>query len=193
MSLSPAAVALEKQAARQAAFARRKTAHDTADGARACKFLLAHLGRFAGETISGYMPIRTEIDILPAMARLCAQGPVCVPVVQGPARPLLFHQWTPTTPMQKGAFGAAVPVAQSVLVPSVIILPLLAFDDRGYRLGYGGGFYDRTLADLRAAGPVYSVGFAYAAQKTDLVPIEDTDQRMDAVVTESGVVEFGAP
>jgi len=70
-------------------------------------------------------------------------------------------------------------------------VPLLAFDRAGYRLGYGGGFYDRTLAGLRAAGPVVAVGFAYAAQEVAAVPREATDARLDAVVTERGVVELG--
>ena len=74
------------------------------------------------------------------------------------------------------------------LVPALVIVPMLAFDARGYRLGYGGGFYDRTLEALRVRGPVTAVGFAYADQQVDAVPIEPTDQRLDLIVTERGIL-----
>ena len=89
-----------------------------------------------------------------------------------------------------GAFGALIPVNAPVLVPQVIILPLVAFDLNGIRLGYGGGFYDRTLQALRAKGSLHTVGFAYAAQQSDALPSDATDQRLDAIVTERGVRVF---
>ena len=73
------------------------------------------------------------------------------------------------------------------MVPQIVILPLLAFDGAGHRLGYGGGFYDRTLQKLRAAGPVHAVGFAYEAQAVEQVPTEATDQPLDAIVTDAGI------
>ena len=92
--------------------------------------------------------------------------------------------------MIAGDFGALIPAEGPWLVPQVLIVPLLSFDARGYRLGYGGGFYDRTLEGLRARGPVLAVGFAFAAQEVDTVPTEPTDQRLDAVVSETGVRVF---
>ncbi len=179
-----------KTQARKAAFARRKAARTEPDGRAACDHLLAYLAPFRGAATSGYMPIRTEIDPLPAMTELARSGPVAVPKVLGAGQPLEFHRWHPEARMIEGAFGALVPVDGEIIVPRVVILPLAAFDARGYRLGYGGGFYDRTLAGLRAAGPVLAVGFAFGAQQVDDLPIEPTDQPMDAVVTETGVTEF---
>ena len=92
--------------------------------------------------------------------------------------------------MEPGTFGAMIPSAGVWITPQVLIVPLLAFDGRGYRLGYGGGFYDRTLEGLRAAGPVTAIGFAFAAQEVAAVPIDATDQRLDMVVTEAGVRQF---
>ena len=92
--------------------------------------------------------------------------------------------------MKKGAFGAFIPTQEHIIVPTVVILPLLAFDARGYRLGYGGGFYDRTLERLRSQGPLLSVGLAYSGQEMEDVPTEATDQRLDALVTETAVLTF---
>jgi 5-formyltetrahydrofolate cyclo-ligase len=90
--------------------------------------------------------------------------------------------------MIEGEFGALIPESGDWLVPEVLVVPLLAFDRRGYRLGYGGGFYDRTLELLRAMGPVKAIGFAFAAQEIDRVPTEATDQPLDLIVTERGIV-----
>ncbi|WP_371286182.1 5-formyltetrahydrofolate cyclo-ligase [Albidovulum sp.] len=90
--------------------------------------------------------------------------------------------------MVPGTFGALVPAEGDWIEPEVLIVPLLAFDRRGYRLGYGGGFYDRTLEALRARGPVTAIGFAFAAQEVDEVPIEATDQPLDIVVTDKGIL-----
>ncbi len=135
--------------------------------------------------LAGYMPLRTEIDPLPAMA--AHQGTVCVPVIMGAGQPLRFREWSPGSAMIPGEFGAAIPAEGAWVVPQVLIVPLVGFDARGYRLGYGGGFYDRTLEGLRARGPVLAVGFAFSAQEMDEVPIEPTDQKLDVIVTERGV------
>lgn len=141
--------------------------------------------------LAGYMPMRSEIDPLPAMR--AHPGPVCVPVIEGRALPLLFHGWTPGTPMVEGKFKALIPEQGQPMVPQALIVPLLAFDRRGYRLGYGGGFYDRTLEMLRKSGPVFAVGLAYGAQEVPLVPTEPTDQPLDAIVTGQGVIWTSEP
>jgi len=174
-----------KAAARKSAFAARKAAFVVGQN-DACKHLSNVLNEFGTEALSGYLPIRTEIDPRPAMAT--HSGPVGVPVILGPAQPLIFRRWTPDTPLIEGAFGAMIPEAGDEIIPRVLIVPMLAFDRRGYRLGYGGGFYDRTLEGLRARGPVTAIGFAFSAQETDAVPTEPTDQPLDLIVTEQGVI-----
>ncbi|WP_370207105.1 5-formyltetrahydrofolate cyclo-ligase, partial [Pararhodobacter marinus] len=152
-----------KAETRKAAFAARKLAHGKGLDAAAQAHLRAALAEHPGAPVSGYLPIRTEIDPRPAMA--AHDGPVGVPVIPGKAQPLLFHLWTPDAVLIDGPFGARVPEEGVAMVPQVLIVPLLAFDARGYRLGYGGGFYDRTLEMLRKAGPVTALGFAYGAQE----------------------------
>ncbi|OYW48422.1 MAG: 5-formyltetrahydrofolate cyclo-ligase, partial [Rhodobacterales bacterium 12-65-15] len=130
-----------KGLAREAAFAARKLAFAQGQG-QAAQFLTGFLADHRGKVLSGYMPMRTEIDPLPAMA--AHRGTVGVPVIMGKATPLRFRAWSPGSPMVEGAFKAMIPEAGDWVVPEVLIVPLLAFDARGYRLGYGGGFYDRT-------------------------------------------------
>ena len=92
--------------------------------------------------------------------------------------------------MVRGEFGADIPAEGAWIEPEVLIVPLIAYDDQGYRLGYGGGFYDRTLERLRRQQPTYAVGFGFAAQRISQVPIDETDQKLDAMVTELGVQRF---
>ena len=179
-----------KAAFRTAAYATRKQAYAAGQG-QAAELLADVLAAHSGKTLSGYMPMRTEINPLPAMA--AHQGPVCVPVIMARAHPLRFREWTPGCAMVPGEFGALIPADGAWLDPQILIVPLLAFDARGYRLGYGGGFYDRTLQALRARGPVMAIGFAFAAQEVAEVPIEATDQKLDMIVTENGVRAFIFP
>jgi len=181
-----------KAQARKAAFAARARAHAgaQADGRNVAMqaHLRAALAGLGDAPLAGYMPIRTEADPLPVMATHA--GPVGVPVIVAPGQALVFHRWTPDGAMRVGQFGARIPTVGEAMVPRVLIVPLAAFDARGYRLGYGGGFYDRTLAALRAAGPVLALGYAYGAQEVPLVPIDEYDQRLDGVVTENGFRRF---
>ncbi|MGJ8625780.1 MAG: 5-formyltetrahydrofolate cyclo-ligase [Sulfitobacter sp.] len=177
-----------KDAARKAAFARRKPLFDNATAAQA-GYLSEVLAGYRGVPLSGFMPIRTEIDPVPAMAEACAHGPVGVPVIIGAGQPLKFSRWVPDTPMVAGAFGAMIPKVDDFLEPEILIVPLLAFNRAGGRLGYGGGFYDRTLEMLRTNRPTMAIGFAFAGQESDDVPLEATDQPLDLIVTEVGVIE----
>lgn len=179
-----------KSEARKAAFARRKVAHDMrppAPAAMLSMFLAGH----RGVALAGYMPIRTEIDPRPAMAEATAHGVVGVPVIEAEGRPLHFSRWQPDGPMREGPFGAQVPEVDDFFEPEIVIVPLVAFDRSGGRLGYGGGFYDRTLELLRSRRATLAVGFAYAAQEADNLPLESTDQPLDLVITENEVIEFG--
>lgn len=176
-----------KAAARAEAFARRAEAFAAGQG-QAAEILADFLAPHKGKVLSGYMPMRSEIDPLPAMA--VHQGPVGVPVIVAKATPLRFREWSPGCKLVEGTFKALVPEEGAWLEPEVVIVPMLAWDRRGYRLGYGGGFYDRTLELLRARGRVLAVGFAFAAQEVEAVPTDAFDQRLDAVVTEKGVTVF---
>jgi len=176
-----------KAAARRAAFARRRAAFDAGHPAQAAH-LTALLAGFAGRPLAGYMPMRTEIDPLAAMTAAAARGPVGVPVIAAPGQPLRFRAWTPGCAMVEGPFRAMIPAAGDWITPQILIVPLVAFDGRGGRLGYGGGYYDRTLQQLRAAGPVTAIGYAWAAQRDEALPLEPTDQPLDLMVTEAGVI-----
>ncbi len=176
-----------KAEARRAAFARRKAAHAAGHPLPAAR-LIEVLADHARHPLAGYMPMRTEIDPLPAMAAHAARAPVGVPVIIAPATPLRFARWTPETPMVPGDFGALIPENCEWMIPELVIVPLVAFDRRGGRLGYGGGFYDRTLAGLRARGPVTAIGFAWGAQEAEGLPLEAVDEPLDLIVTEAGVI-----
>ncbi|KAF0675403.1 5-formyltetrahydrofolate cyclo-ligase [Profundibacterium mesophilum] len=182
----------EKAALRAICAARRAEAHAAAPAGAGVAALGTLLARQKGRVMSGYLPIRDEIDPRGAMALAVRHSAVGVPVIEAARRPLRFREWTPDAALVPGPFGVMIPQAGEWLVPEVLVLPLLAFDAQGNRLGYGGGYYDRTLAVLRRAGPVIAIGFAYAAQQVDRVPAEPTDQPLDMIVTEAGVLVAGA-
>ena len=184
-----------KAGLRKQAFAVRKQAHAEAVGAAeaARDHFLASRIHTGAEIISGYSPIRTELDVFPLMTALHAAGHrLCVPVIEGAGLPLAFREWWPGVGMEAGAFGAEVPVGTDVLAPDLLIAPLLLFDLQGWRLGYGGGFYDRTLELLRSRKRTLAYGFAYSAQQIDEVPTEPTDQRLDGIATELGLINARA-
>ncbi|UYP68760.1 5-formyltetrahydrofolate cyclo-ligase [Thalassobacter stenotrophicus] len=169
---------------RSATMAKRAEDHGKGYDAAAVTRLLEWIGPVKGAVIAGYMPIRTEISPLSAMSALSRDNTVCVPVVQGAGLPLVFHRWSPEAEMMPGAFGASVPKSAEVVTPDIVIVPLVAFDLSRGRLGYGGGFYDRTLEKLRAVNAkLRVVGFAYDAQQVSHVPLEPTDQPLDALIT----------
>ena len=183
-------LAARKDAARKAAFARRKAAYEAGQGTAG--FLSEVLAGYRGVPLAGYMAMRSEIDPTAALEEASAHGPVGVPVILGAGQPLKFRAWTPDAVMVPGAFGAAIPESGDWLTPEIVIVPLVAFDRQGGRLGYGGGFYDRTLQELRAQRPTLAIGFAYAAQEAEGLPLEPTDQPLDVIVTENGVIDVTA-
>jgi 5-formyltetrahydrofolate cyclo-ligase len=150
--------------------------------------VLAHHFGAASDSVAlaAYMPMRNELDPLPAMR--AHAGPVCVPVIVGRGEPLEFHRWDADSEMVDGPFKARIPRKHDPIVPQALLVPLLAFDRRGYRLGYGGGFYDRTLQSLRREGPVLAMGFAFEVQELAQVPTDSNDQRLDMILTPSGVI-----
>jgi 5-formyltetrahydrofolate cyclo-ligase len=181
----------EKRAERTRALARRAAAyarHGHAAGEELACHGLGFLTLAPGAIVSGFSAIRDEIDPAPLLKSLGAAGyRLALPAMQGKGKPLLFREWTPGDAMGSAQWGIAEPLADKPeLEPDVVLVPLLAFDSDGYRLGYGGGFYDRTLLRLRAAKPVVAVGIAYDELKVDAVPHLDYDQRLDWVLTPSG-------
>jgi 5-formyltetrahydrofolate cyclo-ligase len=182
-----------KKRLRTAAKLARATAvarHGLATGDR----LAAHGLRFAGVAntaiVSGFSAIGDEISPLPLLVKLAEEGhPLCLPVVPGKGLPLLFRAWTPGDPTTPAVWGIGEPLSSSaVLQPDVLLVPLLAFDARGHRLGYGGGFYDRTIAALRALKPVITIGLALDEQRIDSVPHVGSDECLDWVLTPSGPI-----
>lgn len=180
--------------------ARRRAREQRALGQAVCEAaskLTARLGGGSlvndGSVVSAFWPLANEIDTRPAMARLHERGcMVALPVMQGPGRPLLFRRWEPGDELVVADFGTREPHNNKPLCePDVLLVPMLAFDRAGFRLGYGGGFYDRTLALLRAQGSVTAIGIAYACQELAEVPRGPFDQRLDWIVTERETIPTG--
>ena len=144
----------------------------------------------ASDVIAGYWPMADEIDVCGLITRLFEDGhAVALPVVVGKAEPLIFRRWQPGMALEEGAFGTQHPgPGQPEESPGCLIVPLLAFDRRGYRLGWGAGFYDRTLAGLRLTGLVIAVGVAFHAQQVDRVPQTPKDRQLDWIVTDQAVL-----
>lgn len=150
------------------------------------RHLVAALEPFGGRCLSGYWPMRGEADPLPAMHG--HDGPLCLPVVTGKAVPLVFRHWDGGD-LVPGPFGTSHPPESArVVTPQVLIVPLAAFDRAGNRIGYGGGYYDRTLQLLRRAGPTVAIGLAFAAQELPAIPAEPFDQPLDLIVTEGQII-----
>lgn len=144
--------------------------------------------------IAGYWPINSEVDIRPLLQRLSESHTIVLPVTPRDRLRLSFRRWTPDAAMEAGPFGTQHPVGElsdgaDPLVPDVVLVPLLAFTRQGDRLGYGGGYYDATLAGLKTEKPsLRSVGVAYAGQMVKVLPTEKTDMQLDHILTENGLI-----
>lgn len=147
-----------------------------------------------GTVVSAFWPMPGELDLRPLLEALHDRGCVCaLPVVVRRHEPLEFRRWEPGAPLVTSRFGIAEPPSESPRVrPHHALVPLLAFDDEGYRLGYGGGFYDRTLTMLRAdgTGPLLAIGVGLEAQRRPALPREPFDERLDWLVTDEAVTQF---
>lgn len=149
------------------------------------------LGLSGGETVSGYHTTGAEMDCVALLSHFSNEGhATALPVVQGRGRPLLFRRWAPGDHLERGVLNIPVPSpGAEPVAPDILFVPLLAFDRSGYRLGYGAGYYDMTIAGLRAKKRTVTVGLAYAGQEVDAVPHEAHDERLDWIVTETGPIE----
>lgn len=145
-----------------------------------------------GVLVSGFSSIGSEINPLPLMRRLAARGAqLALPVVVGRGRPLALRAWAFGEPLDKGQWGIREPRPDAPDVdPDIVLTPLAAFDRTGHRIGYGAGYYDLTLAGLRARKPIIAIGLAYSAQEIAAVPVTARDARLDLVLTEREVIDF---
>lgn len=186
----------KSQARKQAALV-RETAH--VDLAETAKDILSETGLsflacdLAMKSVSGFIPYRSEIDVTPLLGALSKKDcTTCLPIVIGEGQPLVFRQWQPGDKTEPGAWNIPVPLKSAILVePDILLVPLLAFDSAGYRLGYGGGFYDRTIEKLARQKTTITIGVAYSAQQITNVPTDKHDQQLDWILTEKGPVKCG--
>jgi 5-formyltetrahydrofolate cyclo-ligase len=142
--------------------------------------------------ISGFMPLKSEINPLLLLKKLAEAGAtLALPVVAGPGKPLIMRAWRWGEPLDEGVWGIREPKPEAPEVePDILLVPLLAFDRAGNRIGYGAGYYDMTIARLRARKPVTAVGIAFAIQEVAAVPATPRDERLDLVLTEKEVIEI---
>jgi 5-formyltetrahydrofolate cyclo-ligase len=180
-----------KAEARKAAARQRKVAHELVSET-APLLLVSHAfpvtPSATRKVVSAFFPYKSEIDTRPLLGRLAGEGwTTCLPIVIALGQPLVFRRWLPGAPTVPGVWDIPRPTDDAPQVePDVLLVPLMAFDRKGYRLGYGGGFYDRTLEQLRAKKSITAIGVAYAAQELDSVPHGPHDQPLDFVMTEKG-------
>jgi len=182
-----------KEALRHAALVQRDRAAEAAGAKASLTIARRLLGDFVfmkGAIIAGYAAVRGEADPFPLMAALSNQGhALCLPQTRGET--LVFRAWKPGDPLVVGRFNIPEPDDKArERRPDLVLVPLLAFDAEGHRLGYGAGYYDRYLREQRAKRTIYAIGIAYAGQEVGAVPHEESDEALDAVVTELGVRRF---
>ena len=148
----------------------------------------------AGAVISGFMPMKSEIDPIPLLRRLADAGAqLALPAVAGKGKPLIMRAYAFGEPLVAGVWGIREPALDAPEVePDILLVPLLAFDRGGHRIGYGAGYYDRTIAALRAKKSIVAVGIAFAAQEITQVPTTPRDARLDLVLTEREAIDCRA-
>ena len=180
-----------KAAARKLARAKRASLANAEAPERLAEAMLAQHAPPKGAVIAGYWPMGDEMDPRPLMLALASRGhALALPVTPPRGQPLAFRAWAPGAALRPGPMGTSEPVAGEELRPDVVLVPLLAFDRAGRRLGYGGGYYDRTLAALPAAK---AIGIGYAGQEMAEVPAGPQDMRLPLIATEDSVIICGDP
>jgi 5-formyltetrahydrofolate cyclo-ligase len=145
-----------------------------------------------GAIVSGFSPMKSEINPIPLLRKLFDAGAqLALPVIVGRGKPLIMRAWTFGDPFKAGQWGIREPVAEAPEVaPDILIVPLAAFDRHGHRIGFGAGYYDMTISALRAKKKVIAIGIAFAAQEIERVPATERDARLDFMLTEREVIDF---
>ena len=188
---SDEALSEAKAAARKSARLQRAGLVSAAAPQLLADALLAKCPPPTGAIIAGYWPMGEEMDPRPLMLALASRGhALALPVTPPRGQPLTFRAWAPGAALRAGPMGTSEPFAGDELRPDILLVPLLAFDRVGRRLGYGGGYYDRTLAALPGAK---AIGIAYAGQEMAEVPAGPQDFRLPLIATEAGVIFCGDP
>ena len=173
----------------------RRDALPAAERAKAAETIAARafpLAINSGTIVSGFMPLKTEINPIPLMRKLADAGArLALPVVAGKGKPLIMRAWSFGEPLDSGVWGIREPNADAPEVaPDIVLVPLLAFDRHGHRIGYGAGYYDMTIGKLRAMKRIVAVGIAFAAQEIEQVPVTPRDARLDLVLTEHEIIDL---
>ncbi len=192
--MAPVTLADDKERLRAQLRERRAAAQTGAVAAGAAvaerlSALLPELDAIPRMAAAGYWPIGDELDVRPSLARLAEARWTCaLPVTLQRGQALTFRAWEAGDDLQAGPFGTREPAPdRPAVVPALVLVPLLGFDLHGQRLGYGAGYYDITLAALRAAGPVTAVGVGFDIQQVSSIPAGPDDQRLDWVITETAI------
>jgi 5-formyltetrahydrofolate cyclo-ligase len=187
-------VSIQKAELRTTAQTRRDAL--LADGRKAAAEAIAArtfpLALTQGTIISGFMPLKSEINPLPLLQKLAEAGArLALPAIAGRGKPLIMRAWEFGAPLDRGQWGIREPKPDALEVePDILLVPLLAFDRAGHRIGYGAGYYDVTIHRLRALKPVTAVGIAFAAQEVPKIPTTPRDERLDLVLTEREVIDL---
>jgi 5-formyltetrahydrofolate cyclo-ligase len=184
----------QKTELRAAAQARRDalpadTRKQAADAIASRTFPLAMV---PGAIVSGFMPLKSEINPLPLMQKLHEAGArLALPAIAGRGKPLIMRAWVWGEDLDRGQWGIREPKPDAAEVePDILLVPLLAFDRTGHRLGYGAGYYDMTIGRLRTIKPVTAIGVAFAAQEVAKIPATERDARLDLVLTEREAIDL---
>jgi 5-formyltetrahydrofolate cyclo-ligase len=160
--------------------------------ARAADAIILHILEYvpAGAVVAGYAAIKGELEVFPAMQALAARGhTLCLPDITHQHAPLTFYRWQPGEALVKGSYGIDIPKEKNISVPDILLVPLVAFDAKKNRLGYGAGYYDRSIEELRIRNPyVKAYGIGYSIQQVELLPQEPHDVQLDGIITEKGWV-----
>ena len=188
------AVSALKSELRTAALAKRDAlpAAERQLGAETIAARAFPLATTPGTIVSGFMPMRSEINPLPLMRKLASQGAqLALPVIQGRGKPLLMRAWSFGAPLEARQWGIKEPANDAPIVdPDILIVPLACFDRAGHRIGYGAGYFDKTIRALRARKSVTAVGIAFSAQEIPHVPATEFDEKLALVLTEREVIDL---
>lgn len=170
---------------------RNEITPDSRHGHNLKNVFLKHFSLTEELVLAGFWPMATELDLVPLLSELDRQGVTCgLPVVEATATPLIFRKWRTGDELDKGPYGTSHPSdRQDVIEPDMLLIPLLGFDLDGARLGYGGGYYDRTIEAMRSHSKVCCVGVGFDGQQVGCIPTGPYDQKMDWIVTPTRVIQ----